>query len=66
MCYPEIHTLGNVFAEDMQAIWNGPAYQQLRAQLRSDSPPAFCKGCPYDVSWMSTLKHKPRGQELLK
>ncbi len=61
MCYPEIYNLGNLFEEDVQGIWNGTAYQQLRAQLRSDNPPSFCKGCPYDVAWMARLKHKPEG-----
>jgi radical SAM protein with 4Fe4S-binding SPASM domain len=66
MCYPEIYNLGNLFEEDLRDIWNGPAYQQLRAQLRSDDPPFFCRGCPYDVSWMAGLKHKSRGEKTLR
>ena len=59
-CYPEIHNLGNVYEEGMEEIWNGEAYRQLRAQIRSDDPPFFCQGCPYDVSWLSELSHKSK------
>ncbi len=37
--------LGNVFADGLQAVWNGPAYQDFRARFASDHPPQWCRGC---------------------
>ncbi|MGD9101507.1 MAG: radical SAM protein [Anaerolineae bacterium] len=65
MCYPEIFNFGNLLQQDMRALWNGPAYCKFRAELRSDAPPSFCRGCPYDVSWQAKLKQKPRGEKFL-
>jgi radical SAM protein with 4Fe4S-binding SPASM domain len=65
MCYPKIYDLGNLFEQNMQDIWNGTDYRQLRAQLRSDNPPSFCKGCPYDVSWQAELNQRPAGEKYL-
>ena len=37
--------LGDVGADDFIRIWHSPAYQEFRAGLRSDQPPAVCRGC---------------------
>lgn len=65
MCYPELYNFGNLFDQDMQEIWNDTAYREFRAALRSDTPPFFCRECPYDVSWQAKLDQKPRGAQYL-
>jgi MoaA/NifB/PqqE/SkfB family radical SAM enzyme len=39
------YTLGNAATETLDAIWNGPAYQEFRAQLMSEAPPKPCRNC---------------------
>ena len=38
-------TLGNASQETLKSIWNGPRYQDFRAALLSDAPPAACANC---------------------
>jgi MoaA/NifB/PqqE/SkfB family radical SAM enzyme len=38
-------SLGNVFTQDLAAIWNGERYQEFRRRLLSAEPPECCKGC---------------------
>jgi radical SAM protein with 4Fe4S-binding SPASM domain len=40
-------TMGNAFDDGFPAVWSGDAYQEFRAQLLSESPPAVCRGCAY-------------------
>lgn len=42
---PDRYTLGNLAAEDFTTAWNGPAYQEFRAQLDSEQPPEVCRSC---------------------
>jgi radical SAM protein with 4Fe4S-binding SPASM domain len=37
--------MGNVFEQPFGEIWNGPAYRQLREQIRSHQLPSFCHNC---------------------
>ena len=39
------YTLGDASQQDIREMWNGPAYQDFRAQLLSDEPPKPCQGC---------------------
>jgi MoaA/NifB/PqqE/SkfB family radical SAM enzyme len=39
------YTLGDARAQSLDEIWNGAAYQDFRARLLSDSPPAPCRNC---------------------
>jgi radical SAM protein with 4Fe4S-binding SPASM domain len=41
--------MGNVFEQPFREIWNGPAYQHLREQIRTHRLPDFCRAC-YDVT----------------
>jgi radical SAM protein with 4Fe4S-binding SPASM domain len=41
----EHYTLGDATQQTLQEIWNGPAYQEFRAALLSDRPPAACANC---------------------
>jgi MoaA/NifB/PqqE/SkfB family radical SAM enzyme len=41
----ETYTLGDAKAQTLAEIWNGPAYQDFRAALRSDAPPKPCANC---------------------
>ncbi len=41
----ENYTLGNAAEQSLPEIWNGPAYQEFRAQLLSDTPPKPCQNC---------------------
>ena len=38
-------TLGDLNAEDWEAIWNGPRYQSFRRLVHSWNPPAACRWC---------------------
>lgn len=37
--------LGNVFEEGVEAVWNGPAMQDLRDRMFRGDYPEPCKGC---------------------
>jgi MoaA/NifB/PqqE/SkfB family radical SAM enzyme len=37
--------LGNAFAQEFAAVWNGERYRQFRADFESDAPPDPCRGC---------------------
>jgi radical SAM protein with 4Fe4S-binding SPASM domain len=37
--------LGNAFAQEFSAIWNGERYQQFRKDFETDVPPDPCRGC---------------------
>ena len=39
------YTLGDASQQTLREIWNGPAYQQFRGELLSDTPPKPCQGC---------------------
>jgi MoaA/NifB/PqqE/SkfB family radical SAM enzyme len=39
------YTLGDATQQDLRKIWNSPAYQDFRASLLSDAPPAPCQNC---------------------
>jgi MoaA/NifB/PqqE/SkfB family radical SAM enzyme len=39
------YTLGDATQQDLREIWNGPAYQDFRKSLLSDTPPAPCQNC---------------------
>jgi MoaA/NifB/PqqE/SkfB family radical SAM enzyme len=39
------YTLGDASQQDLRDIWNGPAYQEFRDSLLSDTPPAPCQNC---------------------
>ena len=41
----EGYTLGDATREGLAEIWNGPAYQEFRASLVSETPPAPCRNC---------------------
>lgn len=41
----EHYTLGDATQQSLRDIWNGPAYQDFRAALLSDKPPAACANC---------------------
>jgi MoaA/NifB/PqqE/SkfB family radical SAM enzyme len=38
-------TLGDASQQTLREIWNGPRYQDFRAALLSDAPPAACANC---------------------
>jgi MoaA/NifB/PqqE/SkfB family radical SAM enzyme len=41
----ENYTLGDATRQGLDAIWNGAAYQEFRAALLSEAPPAPCRNC---------------------
>jgi len=38
--------MGNLNEQPMEAIWNGPAYQEFRTRVNSTNPPVACAHCP--------------------
>jgi radical SAM protein with 4Fe4S-binding SPASM domain len=42
---PDRINFGNIAGQGVEATWNGPAYQQFRDQLASDTPPEICRSC---------------------
>jgi radical SAM protein with 4Fe4S-binding SPASM domain len=41
----ENYTLGDATQQTLREIWRGPAYQEFRRSLQSDTPPATCANC---------------------
>jgi len=41
----ENYTLGDATQQSLREIWNGPAYQQFRRSLLSETPPKPCQNC---------------------
>jgi MoaA/NifB/PqqE/SkfB family radical SAM enzyme len=39
------YTLGDATQQSLREIWNGAAYQEFRAALIGDTPPAPCRNC---------------------
>jgi len=39
------YALGDATQSSLRSIWNGPAYQAFRAQLKSQNPPRCCASC---------------------
>jgi MoaA/NifB/PqqE/SkfB family radical SAM enzyme len=42
---PDRIHLGDMADRGAEAVWNGPAYQDFRARLSSESPPDVCRSC---------------------
>lgn len=42
---PDRVNLGDMAADGIEAVWNGPRYAAFRAALESDTPPEICKSC---------------------
>ena len=42
---PDRAQLGNMATDGVEAIWNGPAYAEFRAALKSGVPPEICRTC---------------------
>lgn len=40
------HSLGNIFEEDFETIWNNEKYKKLRRLLRQNRMPTQCTNCP--------------------
>jgi MoaA/NifB/PqqE/SkfB family radical SAM enzyme len=41
----ETYTLGDAKTQNLDELWNGPAYQAFRAALVSEAPPKPCQNC---------------------
>ena len=44
-CYAPNVIMGNLAENSFHAIWNGPAYRELRRRVNSDNPPDYCLIC---------------------
>jgi MoaA/NifB/PqqE/SkfB family radical SAM enzyme len=42
---PDRAALGNAVRDGVEAVWNGPAYEDFRARLGSGDPPEICRSC---------------------
>lgn len=42
---PDRINFGNISDLGAEGLWNGPRYQEFRAQLSSDEPPDVCRSC---------------------
>jgi radical SAM protein with 4Fe4S-binding SPASM domain len=42
---PDRMSFGNWAEQGVEAMWNGPAYQEFREQLASEEPPEICRSC---------------------
>jgi radical SAM protein with 4Fe4S-binding SPASM domain len=42
---PDRVTLGDMAAQGVEPVWNGPAYERFRAALDSQTPPEICQTC---------------------
>jgi MoaA/NifB/PqqE/SkfB family radical SAM enzyme len=57
-CVPGLR-MGNVYEEPMEAIWNGPKYQELRRTVNSNAPPPSCLACPFNRKTNNPLSYTP-------
>ena len=46
-CMNQTKTLGNVFRDDIESIWNNSAYQKLRADFHNNRLNVWCQGCDF-------------------
>lgn len=44
-CIPGRPSMGNIFNQNLNKIWNGNNYRMFRKQFQSKSPPACCYNC---------------------
>jgi radical SAM protein with 4Fe4S-binding SPASM domain len=44
-CIPGRPSMGNIFNQNLNKIWNGNNYRMFRKQFQSKSPPACCNNC---------------------
>ncbi len=42
---PEVIQLGLLDGQNLEEVWNGPAYAKFREQLASTTPPEICRSC---------------------
>lgn len=42
---PDRAQLGDIAAQDLEAVWNGASYRSFREALESDAPPDVCRSC---------------------
>jgi radical SAM protein with 4Fe4S-binding SPASM domain len=42
---PDRANMGNMVEQGVEAIWNGPVYEQFRAELASGEAPEVCRSC---------------------
>ncbi len=42
---PDRGNFGSVAESGVEAVWNGPAYEDFRRRLDSDDPPDICRSC---------------------
>ena len=42
---PQKLSLGNIFRQDFQKVWNGQDYVKFRERIKAGDYPDFCKGC---------------------
>lgn len=63
------NVMGNVFTQDVMAIWKGEKFEAFRAAMRSKEKPAMCRSCPEGK--MVNLRSQPfvqvnmfRGEEV--
>jgi MoaA/NifB/PqqE/SkfB family radical SAM enzyme len=42
---PDRMNFGSVAEAGVEAVWNGPAYEDFRRRLDSDDPPEICRSC---------------------
>jgi len=55
-CVPQ-SKMGNLHEQPLDEIWQGLAYQRLRARVNSINPPSLCKSCPRRNSLNSSNTH---------
>ena len=46
-CMNQMKTLGNVFRDDIESIWNNSAYQKLREDFHNNRLNVWCQGCDF-------------------
>jgi radical SAM protein with 4Fe4S-binding SPASM domain len=57
------HVLGNVHVDDLETIWNGPAYQDFRRRIAAGDFPPLCRNCNV-VQPPVYLLRQPEGEKV--
>lgn len=64
-CCAGAEPLGNLAGKSFREIWYGPAYRELRRQIRTGQPPPMCRACTGRPWATKSVRNSARLQALL-
>ena len=46
-CIKQKESLGNLYEQDFESVWNGEPYVKIRSEFTKENLPTICKGCDF-------------------